>query len=123
MQEVRSTLFVLSFISIYYCFASLIHGYKAHAKCLQVTGDGVEAPEQASEASDNPAEFMEFYVGPAGPDESAPEKCVNLWSMYISFPVLSPIFLHYNQRKLRRNSSSFHGCMPCLQPSLMSILQ
>jgi len=50
------------------------------------------------------------------------EGCKPMECVYL-LPHLSSIFLHYDQRKLRRTSSSFHGCMPCLQPNPMSILQ
>ncbi|KZP09652.1 hypothetical protein FIBSPDRAFT_687819, partial [Athelia psychrophila] len=57
----------------------LISNYNKHAKRLQVTGGGIDNPEDEANHEDLPNQFMEFYIGATGLDDATPEHAKNLW--------------------------------------------
>ncbi|KAI0041850.1 hypothetical protein FA95DRAFT_1469487, partial [Auriscalpium vulgare] len=67
----------------------LIELYKKHSQKLQVTGGGIndKSDDDRQYVSDNPVEFLEFYISANGPDNETPERARNLWeSITDAFP-------------------------------------
>ena len=60
--------------------SSLIDDYKHHASRLRVTGGGLGGNDNTSvPLSNNPVEFMDFYIPATGPEEKTPFFAKNLW--------------------------------------------
>ena len=60
--------------------SSLTDDYRHHASCLQVTGCGLGGNDNTSvPLSNNPVEFMDFYILATGPEEKTPFFTKNLW--------------------------------------------
>lgn len=59
--------------------ARLVSNYNKHAKKLQVTGGGIDNPDDEANNEDLPDQFMEFYIGATGPDDATPDHAKNLW--------------------------------------------
>ncbi|KZP08127.1 hypothetical protein FIBSPDRAFT_666447, partial [Athelia psychrophila] len=73
----------------------LVSNYNKHAKKLQVTGGGIDNPEDQANNEDLPDQFMEFYIGVTGPDDATPDHAKNLWAdierQFAFFPRLHAI--------------------------------
>ncbi|KAI0026358.1 hypothetical protein K488DRAFT_9105, partial [Vararia minispora EC-137] len=63
----------------------VIKRYTEHAKKLQKTGSGVDAEQQ--QPSNNPVQYMDFYIYADGPDEETPDYAKNIWDEIVKdFP-------------------------------------
>ncbi|KAF7984965.1 hypothetical protein HWV62_9911 [Athelia sp. TMB] len=58
----------------------LVSTYNKHAKRLQVTGGGIDNPAEDEADQDIPDQFMDFYIGAAGPNDETPDHAKNLWA-------------------------------------------
>ena len=60
--------------------SSLIDDHKHHASRLWVTGGGLGRNDNTSvPLSNNPVQFMDFYIPATGPEEKTPFFAKNLW--------------------------------------------
>lgn len=59
-----------------YC-DSLIGTYRCQAKRLRVTGGGLG--DEESQDTQNTDQYMDFYIGAGGPDDSTTSLALNLW--------------------------------------------
>ncbi|KAI0027987.1 hypothetical protein K488DRAFT_59902, partial [Vararia minispora EC-137] len=61
----------------------VIKKYTEHAKKLQKTGSGVDAEQQ--QPSNNPVQYMDFYIYADGPDDETPDYAKNIWGASLNY--------------------------------------